>query len=405
MARTALLICVSLSSLVACASAPPPPPPPPARAEVTALESEKPEASKRLERGARPKLEEYLDRVLVGKKLEGEEEPIESVELVQARLFEEGHIHETWYLAVDIDGHMNHAALKIFADDEAARENAEHFAAAKKHGWPVPTEIIRGSTAPYSDRPSLLMEFIVGGSLKRWIEKKFELPGADPPPEDLAAPYGELAEMLGFLHRGAARPRRPDDPVDRPAMEKMIGRCAKDGWCDAAAQKRMKALAAQLDQGPVTFCHGDLYESQVMMSPKGRLKAILDLDLVGFADGASDLGGLLAHVLLINRYTRENDWGIRAPSEAEMRATAERILEGYRKRSKLTGAEWPAFMHRVRAYMWLRLGDVMVRYRKSKQAQYLLEAFADRKSELCTEDPLETLGLAPPLSPPPAPKE
>jgi len=377
--------------LVACASAPPKPPPSPERRAAEVLESIKPAGNPQLERAAHAKLEAYLERVLVGKELEGK--PIEEVELVQARLFEEGHINETWYLAVEIDGHLNHAALKIYPDAAAADKVNARYDDAVAAGWLVPQEIVRGDTAPYSDRPSVLMEFIVGLSLRRLVEELFDDPGADPDPELVAAGYAEVAQHLGLLHRKNLRDRKPSDPVVRPAFEAMLKRCLEEGWCTDAEKKRLAPFAERLDTGPVTFCHGDLYETQMILSAKGKLKAFIDLDFVGYADPASDVGSLLGHALLVNPAAREHNWGIKAPSEEELRVTATRILQAYRKRAKLADSEWPAFLGRVQAYAWLRLGDVMVRYRESKSAEYLMEAFQERKGELLRADPFEQLGL------------
>ena len=380
--------------LASCASAPDAPKvASPEREAAEVLDSIKPTASGALERESHAKLEAYLERVLIGRKLEGKR--IEEVELVQARLFEEGHINETWYLAIEIDGHLNHAALKLYADPKAAERTQAQFDQALSLGWPVPRPIVRGDTEPYSDKQSLLMEFIVGPSLRRLVEELFADPGASPRPEAVAAGYAEVAQHLGLLHRKNQRPRRPDDPISRPAFEAMLKRCAAEGWCTDAERARLAPLAAKLDAGPVTFCHGDLYETQVILTPAGKLQAFVDLDFVGYADPASDLGSLLAHVLLVNPAARSHNWGIPNPSKEEQRVTAAQILDAYRKRAKLTEAEWPGFVERARTWAWLRLGDVMVRYRSSQAAEYLLEALRERQGDLLKSDPFEELGLLP----------
>ena len=143
------------------------------------------------------KLESYLQRVLLPR--DPAEQPARSVELVQARRFEEGHVNEAWYLAVDVDGQLEHAVLKVFPDAEAAARNARFFAAAHEHGWPVPTELVRGTALPYSERPSVLMEYIVGGSLQTHIVELHRASGGAPPPGEIAARYAEVAEMLAAI--------------------------------------------------------------------------------------------------------------------------------------------------------------------------------------------------------------
>ena len=334
-----------------------------------------------------PLLESYLRRVL------GDLEPAGSVDLVQARRFEEGHVNETWYLALDVDGRLDHAVLKIFPDVKAALENARYSSDARAHGWPVPTEIVRDTTMPYSARPSLLMEYIVGGSLRTHVRELHRSTAGGPTPEQVAALYAEVAGVLGYVHAKHLRERLPIDRADRPALEAMADRCAREGWCDEQAVRRLRGFAEHLDQAPVTFCHGDLYESQVILGEGGRFKAFIDLDDAGYADPASDLGSLLGHVLLFNPAARERTWQVPAPTEAELRATARGILEAYRQRGGVEPADWPAFVRRARAYAWLRLGEVEVRYRGRERAKPLLEALGERRRELMATDPFETLGL------------
>jgi len=346
------------------------------------------------EDGARDEalLEAFLQRVLADGVIS--DTAFGSVELVEARRFSEGHVNEVWYLALDVDGQRDHAVLKLFESSAAARENEVRFAAAHDHGWPVPTELVRDVAVPFSDRTAVLMEYVVGGSLSVRLKALGE-DGATPPPDRVAALYADVAATLARLHARHVRPRADDDRLDRPALLAMSESCERGGWCDAAAAKRIAGYAAHLDDGPVRFCHGDLYESQVILDDSGRFKAFIDLDYAGYADPASDVGALLAHVLIINPAAREAAWKMVAPSEAEQRETAAAILRAYRGGRPLADPAWSSFLLRVRAHAWLRLGELMVRYGGRKRAAPMFSALVALESRLAAEDPFEAYGLLP----------
>ena len=353
-----------------------------------ALDSVKPDADKAegLADSASPKLLAYLQRVLKD----------DAIELVQARPFAEGHINETWYLSYERQGVLEAAVLKIFADDKAAKANAAQFKRADERRWPVPDQLARGTAAPYSKRPALLMEFVAGGTLQSRLEQMFAK-GHVPFPDEVAEKYGDVARAIGILHREQRRPRAPGDRSGKKAMAKMIADCAKAGWCGAEAQARFKKLADVIDTGPVSFIHGDLYESQVVLKPQGSMRghievaAFLDLDESGMGDPAVDVGSLLAHVLLIHPRTRWKSWGIPDPSADETRAVAEKILEEYREGARIGDDAWPGFIERARGWMWLRLNNVMVKYRKSEHAAELLAALEKLGPKLTESDPLQAL--------------
>ena len=367
----------------AATAAPEPTPLPP----TAALPSIKPLATAEFVAAAEPLLEAYLQRVLGG-----DEATSRKVQLVEASLFAEGHVNETWRITVDVDGDINHAALKIFTSPEAAATNAALFKLAHQSGWPVPTELVRGNTQPYSPRDSLLMEFMVGDTLRQQVAALFQgSPGATPAPEEVADLYAEVGDVLGYLHKSHLRPRQASDPRDRPAMDAALARCFEEGWCDAAARERLLGLAEGLDQGPVTFCHGDLYESQIIMGKDDRVRAFIDLDAAGYGDPAKDVGQFLAHVVLVNPVSREAGWRIPAPSAEETARTAHQVLLAYRASAGLADADWAAFIRRVQAHAWLRMATILVRYRGNPHARAMVDGLEAHKARLTAEDVLRRL--------------
>ncbi len=339
---------------------------------------------------AEPLLQRFLERVLATEAID--EAPARGAQLIHAGRFSQGHVNETWRLVVDMDGHIQHAVLKIFADDPTAAANAAGFQAARRYEWPVPLEIARGVAKPYSERPSLLMEYIQGGSLRTRIQN--ELAGSEPPTAArIAGLYRDTASVLGMLHRRHRRPRGPADRLDRPLMEAALTACAAEGWCGEDARKRLSAAAGKLDLGDVTFSHGDLYESQVIVEADGRLRAFVDLDHVGMADPASDVGALLGHVLYINPVARRSHWGVPDSGEDEQREVGQAILDAYRESAGLAGDKWADFLERSKAYAWLRLGQVEHRYGGEARAKTLLTPLSAQRGKLTNADPFERHAL------------
>lgn len=375
---------IPLCSLLAAACATPAPPAPPAPrnqgtpASSAPIKSIKPVLTAEQIDAAAPKLEEYVRRVLTGRK----------VELVEARPFSEGHVNETWYLALDVDGGIDYAALKIFPDEAAAQANAAMFALAHDNGWPIPTEIHRGATEPYSPRHGLLMEFMVGGSLRKHVKAIFKAAGDFAPDiDEVADLYGEVGDILGYLHAKHMRQRTATDAADKPLMEAALARCAQEGWCDEAARTRLRKDASGLDGDSVTFCHGDLYESQIIMGEDGRVRAFIDLDQAGYCDPASDLGDLLGHVVYVNPVARPQRWQTPAPTQQEVAATVRQVLLSYRAAAGIPDAQWPAFVARVRAHAWLRMAMIMVRYEGNAHATAMVDGLKAQRAALTAADP------------------
>ena len=351
-----------------------------------ALKSVKPEATDEVLTAAEPKLEEYLRRVL--------KDP--ALTLVQARLFSEGHINETWYVSYEREDVLESAVLKIFADAAAAEGNRAQFQRADERSWPVPDQLARGPATPYVERPALLMEFIAGGTLESRVKALFDN-NRRPFPDEVAQLYGDVARAIGILHRDQRRPRQPGDRSGRKGMADTLMRCKAEGLCGEAAQRRFEALAESIDGGPVTFIHGDLYESQVVLKPKGskpshiQVAAFLDLDESGMGDPAVDLGSLLAHVLVVHPRTRRQTWGVPDPTPAETQAVARRILDQYREGARLDDAQWSGFITRVRGWMWIRLSNIIAKYSGSEHATELLKSLSAVGPALTETDPLEAM--------------
>ena len=156
---------------------------------------------------------------------------------------------------------------------------------------------------------------------------------------------------------------------------------------------RLDGLAPQMDRGPVTFTHGDLYEQQIIMNDEGGLAAFIDLDLARYDDPAADVGAMLAHILFINTTARQATQGLPDATAAEAKATAERFLADYRKGAWIKDDEWAAFTVRAKGHVYLRLAVLLHRYKGNPHAQDLVTVLEAKKGELIARDPFEGLTL------------
>jgi aminoglycoside phosphotransferase (APT) family kinase protein len=384
MGRLAFLAPIFVASLAACAT------PAATGLDTAGAPSTKPEETPALVQKAFPAFEAYLKHVLPGKTLN--EEKVHEVKLVHAKPFTEGHVNEVWGLTIEVDGHLTDVVLKIFGTKALADANAEQFREAVAHDWPVPLEYHRGATTPYTERPSLLMEFITGGSLERRVKTGFKRDGT-PDTIAIAAAYSELGTELGRLHKLNQRDRVGPDHTSAAALTDLLSRCEAAVWCGPEGKARLVAVAPVVDTGPVTFTHGDLYESQVIFRPDGRVAAFIDMDLAGFADPAKDVGSLLAHIAIFNPRVREDKWGVPNPSPEEVSASATGFLQTYRSAAGLEHA-WPAFMKRVEAHMWLRVGEWIDKMQGNPHGRTTIEALNREKRSLFADDPLAKLSQA-----------
>ena len=372
------------AAALGCASQPVALPAPPPEIGTT-----KPVPTAELIAAATPKLAEYVARVLPGQTLATR--PVGQVRLLKAKPFSEGHVNETWFLKLDVDGAQTALALKIFPTPEGADASAWQFATARAKGWRVPREYVRGATRPYTDRHGLLMEFIPGGSLASHIRRRFR-GGATPDVDDIAALYGAVAEELGRVHEKNRKWRTTPRRAGRD-LGSLAARCAAEGWCGKAARTRLDGLAARMNGGQDTFTHGDLYEQQVIMTRDGELAAFIDLDQARFDDPAADVGAMLGHILLVNPVARRASAGVPNPTPEETQASAQQFIDTYRQAAWLRGEAWTAFSHRVRGYVWLRLATLLHRYAGNPHAAALFQALDASKQRLTERDPFEAYGV------------
>ncbi len=372
---------LSLCLLAGCSSAP---------AVLPAPATTKPVSTEGMVAAAKPKLAEYVARVLPGTSL-GDRE-VSTARLVEATLFTEGYVNETWRLEVEVDGAVVPMVLKLFATPEESAASGAQLRTARDKGWPVPAEYVRGPITPYSDRHGVLREFVPDRSAAAHVR---DLCAKGPPdPLEVAAAYAKIAETLGRLHE-RNRKEQTEGRSDGPRLKAVAARCSREGWCSDQARRRLEELADRLDRGPVSFIHGDLYEEQVILGADGQLMAFVDVDHAGFSDPAADVGALLAHILVVNPISREARWKVAGPTPDETRRTATCFLASYRETAWLPGTAWAEFLERAQAYLYLRLGLLLERYRDNPHAQAVWTALDSHRKELFEGDVFAEFGLTP----------
>ncbi len=353
------------------------------------LVTHKPEQEKDWAAEARPLLAEYVAKTLPGKDIDGR--TVQVAKLLKAKPFSEGHVNETWFIEADLDGAATKFALKILPTPEGAAINAAQFRTARSKGWRVPLEYARGPVLPYTERHGLLMEFVPGGSLAKHVRAHVQ-DAATPDIQAVAALYASMGRTLGRLHE-ANRKTATGMRTAGAELRGLAARCLAEGWCDAAAKARLEGLATSMDQGPVTFTHGDLYEQQVIMNDEGGLGAFVDLDLARYDDPAADVGSMLAHILWFNTTARMATQGVADASATEAKATAEGFLAAYRQGAWLKDAEWASFITRAKGHVYLRLGTLLRRYKGNPHARALWGALEAHKAEFVAGDPFDGLTL------------
>ncbi len=150
----------------------------------------------------------------------------------------------------------------------------------------------------------------------------------------------------------------------------------------------MRGAAEVMDGPEVTFVHGDLYETQVVMDPAGGVATFLDFDECAYADPAMDVGSILAHILLVNPVTREAVMGIRNPMPKEFVAPAERLLQAYRTAAGLSdAAQWQGFVARAKGWMWVRIGALAAKLAHNVHGEKLVDLLRRSKVEPFGTDP------------------
>ncbi|GAA1118307.1 aminoglycoside phosphotransferase family protein [Kribbella jejuensis] len=132
-------------------------------------------------------------------------------------------------------------------------------------------------------------------SVHRWLA------GTHPSPDALADPRGVAADLAAFVdafrridlpdrppaYLGERRTRAPMGAMDASTRE-AIGEL--DGLIDtrAALASWEESLAAPYD-GREVWVHSDLTPGNLLVSPEGRLTAVLDFETCGLGDPACDL--------------------------------------------------------------------------------------------------------------------
>jgi len=337
------------------------------------------------EKAAQPKLQAYLARVLGG---EGK-----TAKLTGAEQFVEGHVYETWRLQADVGGKPAEYTLKVFPGAAVAARDAENHQQARELGWPVPDDVVRGTLEPYSSKPGSLRVYVPGESLSMKLRARLQT-GEGAEPAAVAALYAQVGEALGRLHAKGLRARKEGDISGAALVAELAKRCESEAWCGADTAKGLVAEAGELDAAQVTFIHGDLYESQVIVDDAGKLVSFIDLDEAGWGDPAIDLGSLLAHVLIVNAEARQAVMGAANPTPEELKATGTAILSAYQKAAGL-GDAWPAFAGRVQTYMRTRVGQLLFRLGENPHAKPLIEQLDKKKAALLTARPFTRYGIEP----------
>lgn len=352
----------------------------------------KPVASAEVMVDKTPKLAAFVRKALKDETVDGQ--VVTDVSLTSADLFGEGHFHETWKLTADLGGGRNKdMVLKVFHAQDKADANAIHYGFAQQYGWPIPKEIARGASAnPLSDRPYLIMEFVAGGTLRKAVQDAIGAGGVGVA-DKVAALYAGLGTALGELHRKSLRKREKFDVSGVKALEALIEAGGKGGWCEPEVQDRLRKLLPALDGPQVAFSHGDLYESQLLMKPDGGVKAFIDLDTAHFDDQARDVGSMLAHLLIINPRTRKAAWGVAEPTAAETAASAKGFLAAYRAAADITDAAWPDLRARSKAFMWLRVHEVIEALGGSPHGAPVVEALVANRGAIFASDPFKDAGI------------
>jgi len=340
-----------------------------------------------------PKVAELVQRVLMNETVDGQ--VVTQAALTSASLFAEGHVHETWRLDVDLGERSKVMVLKVFKNQRKADENAVHYGFAQQYGWPIPLEIVRGSSAgPLTDRPFLIMEFVVGGTLRSAVAEAVNR-GGDTVAKDVATLYGGLGSALGGLHRRSLRKRERFDISGRKALEGVVAACADEGWCGGPVQQRLRGLLPALDGGRVAFVHGDLYESQLLMGEGGEIRAFIDLDTARFGDQARDVGSVLAHLLVINPRARQASWGVPDPTLGETEASAQAFWQAYTAAAEIPQEERKDLMDRSRAYLWVRVHELMGALGGSSHGKAVHDMLLAQRAAIFVSDPIADASLEP----------
>lgn len=349
----------------------------------------KPVAEGDFVRQAMPRLEAFLQRVLPQTEFFGSRTG--EIHLLGATLFEDGLYFETWDLLVEVGTEQHPLVLKLFPDPSAALRSEIAYRHARQFGWPIPTEHYRGTVEPYRSQTGLLMERVPGETLSAFLRHRYPDQAVDP--AVMTTAMQSLGKLLGKLHTASAVPRTGDARSGKNEMARLIENCRDYDWCGPITMARFRAMAGEMDGPLMVFSHNDLYEDHVMLDDTGQATRLLGLHSARYADPALDVGTVLSHLLIIQKLTRYAELGVKNPTTAEMKQSAEAFLGAYREACLPCQADWPQMVRRVKGYTWLRLGNLLASLDGNPHAQEMVSRVFAEKVELFAEDPFAKLSV------------
>ncbi|MGW3180213.1 aminoglycoside phosphotransferase family protein [Kitasatospora sp. NPDC001119] len=128
-------------------------------------------------------------------------------------------------------------------------------------------------------------------SVLRWLDGTTPVPGRIAEPGVLARDLADfVTAMRGIDPAGAPAAYRSESLADRDAgTRKAIAAVADLVDAPAATAAWERALAAPAPDGPPVWLHGDLQPGNLLVSPDGRLSAVIDFGCAGLGEPAVDL--------------------------------------------------------------------------------------------------------------------
>ncbi len=240
---------------------------------------------------------------------------------------------------------------------------------------PVPRTLAVCTDPEVNDAPFYLMEFVVGDVLHDASFVEPVLPGRD----TRHALGMHLVEVLADLHG-----TNPDDiglgNLSRPGgyVARQLKRW-KQQW-DSSKQREIpnmeaayEGLVARLpQQQSVTVVHGDYRLGNMLVTPAGRIAAVLDWELCALGDPLADLGYLL------------NTWAAEGEDTPEGIGMAPTSVGGFPSREAMVAAYEAATgidvigIEYYRSFQYWRLAAII----EGVYARYLQGAMADTDADI-----------------------
>ncbi|MFE4362060.1 aminoglycoside phosphotransferase family protein [Kitasatospora sp. NPDC056800] len=128
-------------------------------------------------------------------------------------------------------------------------------------------------------------------SVLRWLDGTTPVPGRIAEPGALARDLADfVTAMRGIDPAGAPAAYRSESLASRDARTRTsIAAVADLVDAPAATAAWERALAAPAPDGPPVWLHGDLQPGNLLVSPDGRLSAVIDFGCAGLGEPAVDL--------------------------------------------------------------------------------------------------------------------